>query len=191
MPAPSASAAIWAAWSTDLSLVYGHNEIDYRTENSLNTSYGPASPNSFDSGGLRFGQLTANLDVTREFELGLAKPLTFAFGAEYRDENFKIRPGQIESYAAGPFFVAPRATTAANCTASGGVYTPRPASAAFPGRAALVGRAGLSRASRRRRRPIAVATAMPAMSSSTPTSSTASRSPLPVATSISPISATR
>lgn len=35
-------------WNTDLSLVYGNNKFDYRTENSLNTSYGPASPSSFD-----------------------------------------------------------------------------------------------------------------------------------------------
>ncbi|HVF93658.1 MAG TPA: TonB-dependent receptor [Sphingomonas sp.] len=130
------------AWSADLSLVYGHNEIDYTTQNSLNTSFGPASPRNFDSGGLRFGQLTANLDIKREFELGFAKPLTFAFGAEYRDENFKIRPGQVESYAAGPFFVASRPSTQANCTASGGVYTANTGICSFPGRAALVGAQG-------------------------------------------------
>ena len=129
-------------WSTDLSLVYGHNEIDYRTENSLNTSYGPQSPGRFDSGGLRFGQLTVNLDVSREFDLGFDKPLTVAFGGEYRDENFKIRPGQVESYAAGPFFVSARATTAANCTVLGGVYTAATGICSFPGRAALVGAQG-------------------------------------------------
>lgn len=129
-------------WSADLSVVYGHNEIDYRTENSLNTSYGPQSPSSFDSGGLRFGQLTANLDISREFDVGFAKPVTLAFGAEYRDENFKIRPGQLESYAAGPFFVSARATTATNCTTLGGVYTAATGICSFPGRAALVGAQG-------------------------------------------------
>jgi iron complex outermembrane receptor protein len=130
------------AWKTDLSLVYGHNEIDYRTENSVNTSYGPQTPGSFDSGGLRFGQLTANLDIAREFEVGFAKPLTLAFGAEYRDENFKIRPGQVESYAAGPFFVSARATTAANCATLGGVYNATTGICSFPGRGALVGAQG-------------------------------------------------
>jgi iron complex outermembrane receptor protein len=90
-------------WSVDLSGVYGHNQIDYRTLNSINTSYGSAGPHDVDSGGIRFGQFTANLDVTREFELGFAKPVTFAFGAEYRNENFKERPGQVESYAPGPY----------------------------------------------------------------------------------------
>ena len=90
-------------WNVDLSGVYGHNEIDYKTLNSINTSYGPAGPRDVDSGGIRFGQFTANLDVTREFEVGFAKPVTFALGAEYRNENFKERPGQVESYAPGPF----------------------------------------------------------------------------------------
>ena len=90
-------------WSLDLSGVYGHNRIDYETLNSINTSYGSAGPRDVDSGGIRYGQFTANLDVTREFNVGFAKPLTFAFGAEYRNENFKERAGQVESYAAGPF----------------------------------------------------------------------------------------
>ena len=90
-------------WSVDLSGVYGHNQIDYRTLNSINTSFGSAGPRNVDSGGIRFGQFTANLDVTRAFEFGFAKPVTLAFGAEYRHENFQERPGQLESYAAGPY----------------------------------------------------------------------------------------
>jgi len=131
-----------AGWNTDLSVVYGHNQFDYRTENSLNTSYGPASKNSFDSGGLAFGQLTGNLDVSREVEVGFAKPLTIAFGAEYRHENFKIRPGETASFAAGPYFVPSQATTAANCTTLQGVYTVATGVCSFPGRAALVGAQG-------------------------------------------------
>eukprot|EP01035_Chromulina_nebulosa_P064441 gene64441-88125_t len=115
-------------WHTDLSVVYGHNQFDYRTENSLNVSYGPTSKNSFDSGGLAFGQLTGNLDVSHEFEVGFAKPLTVAFGAEYRNENFKIRPGETQSFAAGPYFVPSQTTTAGNCTTLAGVYNAGPGS---------------------------------------------------------------
>ena len=93
-------------WSVDLSGVYGHNEIDYATLNSINTSFGSAGPRNVDAGGIRFSQFTANLDVSREFDLGFAKPLTFAFGGEYRHENFQERPGQVESYAAGPYTAA-------------------------------------------------------------------------------------
>ncbi|MHA6722366.1 TonB-dependent receptor plug domain-containing protein [Sphingomonas sp. RS2018] len=131
-----------AGFKSDLSVVYGNNRFDYRTENSLNASYGPQSKSSFDSGGLEFGQLTANLDLSREFDVGFATPLTLAVGAEYRDESFKIRPGEIQSYAAGPFFVASQTTTAANCTAQGGNFTTATSVCAFPGRAALVGAQG-------------------------------------------------
>lgn len=131
-----------AGWSTDLSAVYGHNQFDYRTENSLNTSFGPLSKSNFDSGGLAFGQLTVNLDVSHEFDFGLAKPLTFAVGAEYRNDDFNIIPGEPQSYAIGPYFVAAQTTTLANCTTQGGVFAPATNLCTFPGRAALVGAQG-------------------------------------------------
>ncbi len=129
-------------FKSDLSVVYGNNRFDYRTENSLNTSYGPLSKSSFDSGGLQFSQLTANLDLSQEFEVGFAKPLTLAFGGEYRDESFKIRPGEVQSYAAGPFFVAAQTTTAAGCGTQGGVFNATTNVCTFPGRQALVGAQG-------------------------------------------------
>ncbi len=129
------------AWNMDFSAVYGHNEIDYRTLNSINASFGPNAPRDVDAGGIRFSQLTLNADVTREFDAGFAKPLTLAFGAEYRDENFKERPGQLESYAAGPFTRATIAnSTAANCTAQGGLLVGT--NCTFPGRNAAVGQQG-------------------------------------------------
>jgi iron complex outermembrane receptor protein len=131
-------------WNVDLSGVYGHNEIDYRTLNSINVSQGPTAPRNVDSGGIRFSQFTGNLDIRREIELGFAKPLTLAFGAEYRRENFKERPGQVESYAAGPFTRSPIATTAANCLAQGGVFTAATGICSFPGRNAPVGQQGFA-----------------------------------------------
>lgn len=131
-----------AGFSADLSVVYGHNRLDYRTVNSLNTSFGPQSQANFDSGGLRFGQTTVNLDLRREIDVGFAKPLTLALGGEYRDENFKIVPGEPQSYAPGPFFVPARAATVAECAALGGVRNATTGVCTFPGRAALVGAQG-------------------------------------------------
>jgi iron complex outermembrane receptor protein len=134
-----------AGFKGDLSVGYGRNELNYRTENSVNASFGPGSQRSFDAGGLYFSQALANLDLSRQFDIGFAGPLTFAFGGEYRHERYQIRPGDPQSYQTGPFFMATRTTTAANCTALGGVYpNPAPATGActFPGRPAAAGAQG-------------------------------------------------
>lgn len=129
-------------WRTDLSAQYGHNSFDYTVRNSLNTSFGPASQTTFDAGGLRYGQFVANLDFSREFEMGLAAPVSFAAGAEHRRESFGIRPGDAQSYQTGPLFRASFATTAANCATEGGVYNNTTGVCSFPGRAAPAGAQG-------------------------------------------------
>lgn len=94
-----------SGWDTDLSVVYGSNRLDYSIENSFNVSLGGlVSSRKFDAGGLRSGQTAVNLDLRRDLQLGLANPISLALGAEYRNENYKIRPGEVQSYVAGPFF---------------------------------------------------------------------------------------
>jgi iron complex outermembrane receptor protein len=132
-----------AGWKTDLSIGRGHNSFDYRTENSLNTSFGPASQRDFDAGGLRYGQTVANLDFSHEYGIGFAKPLSVAFGGEYRREEFKIRPGDLQSYAIGPYFKPSFTTTAANCAAQQGRFGSLGANICdFPGRGAGAGAQG-------------------------------------------------
>ncbi|APG62339.1 hypothetical protein LPB140_05485 [Sphingorhabdus lutea] len=93
-----------SGWDVDLSAVYGTNSLDYTISNSFNTSLGGLVSNrTFDSGGLRAGQFTTNFDARRDLELGLGSPISFAIGAEYRREDYKIRPGELQSYQAGPF----------------------------------------------------------------------------------------
>jgi len=88
-----------AGWDYDASLTYGLNTFDYGLDHSLNASYGAASPTTFKLGGFRFGQATANLDITGDVNgLGLATPATFAFGAELRRENFSTSAGDPASY---------------------------------------------------------------------------------------------
>lgn len=129
-------------WNVDGSFSFGRNAFDYRVENSLNTSFGPASQRSFDAGGLSYKQTMANLDVTREFDVGFAKPLTLAFGGEYRAERFQIRPGELQSWAIGPYFRASYVTTSVDCTAQGGVFNAGTGVCSFPGRAAGAGAQG-------------------------------------------------
>ncbi|MCY7279729.1 MAG: TonB-dependent receptor, partial [Sphingomonas bacterium] len=129
-------------WKSDLSLGYGHNQFFFTIRDSLNTSFGPASQNTFDAGGLEFGQWLANLDFSKQFEVGLASPLSIAVGAEYRHENFQITPGEFQSFALGPFFRAAFVTTAPNCATQGGVFNPVTSICSFPGRQAAAGSQG-------------------------------------------------
>jgi len=129
-------------WKLDLSAGRGHNKFDYDVSDTLNTSFGPASQSDFDAGGLRYGQNIFNLDVTKDFAVGLAKPLTIAAGAEYREEQFKIRPGDTQSWAIGPLFRASFATDAVTCAAQQGVFNVGTGICSFPGRQAPVGAQG-------------------------------------------------
>ena len=90
-------------WNWDLSNVYGRNAFDFGVANSFNTSFGAQSQTEFDAGGLRFAQNVTNFDAQREVGDGIS----LAFGAEYREENFEIVPGEEQSYAGGPFAAAP------------------------------------------------------------------------------------
>lgn len=89
-------------WDADFNLVYGRNALEFRTENSLNATYGAASPTSFDAGGLTYDQLVFGADFTRQVEVGLSGPLNLAFGLEARREGYEITAGEPASYNRGP-----------------------------------------------------------------------------------------
>lgn len=87
-------------WHWDVGSTYGKDEIDMFTRNSANASlYEDTgySPTDFYDGTYTASQWTTSVDVTKTFELGLAGPLTFAFGAEYREETWEAAPGDAAS----------------------------------------------------------------------------------------------
>lgn len=93
-----------SGWNLDLSVGYGSNRLDYRITNTWNASLGGnVSPTEFDAGGLRAGQTAVNFDAQRSIDLGIGET-SLALGGEWRNENYKIRPGELGSYVAGPFF---------------------------------------------------------------------------------------
>jgi iron complex outermembrane receptor protein len=97
-----------SGWDYDLSVVYGSNRLDYNIENTVNTSLGGAvSARQFDAGGLRSGQTSMNLDMRRDLDIGIGQSVSLAVGGEYRNENYKIVPGELQSYVNGPFSAAP------------------------------------------------------------------------------------
>lgn len=85
----------------DFSVQTAKNSFDFFITNTLNRSFGSASPTAFDSGGLRYSQSIANLDLSKELSVGFLQNLTLAGGLEYRRETFQLRPGSYLSYAGG------------------------------------------------------------------------------------------
>ena len=94
-----------AGWATDVSIGYGRNRIGYYTDNTANVTYGADSPRDFNDGALTYDQWVFNLDVVRDFDLGLAAPLTVAWGAEAREEGYNIEAGVPASWNFGPDYV--------------------------------------------------------------------------------------
>jgi len=104
---------IASGWNWDLSAVYGSNEFDHDVSNSLNVSFGDASPTSFNVAEYEFTQLTFRFDMSRPFEVGgFANPVNLAWGLEYRTDNYETKAGDPESYEAGPVIGAPIGTQA-------------------------------------------------------------------------------
>lgn len=86
----------------DLATSYGENDLRYDTVNSINASYGAASPHAFYDGSLYYNQWLIELNVSRPVEVGLIEPLNVAFGGEYRREGFREKAGEPQSYDMGP-----------------------------------------------------------------------------------------
>ncbi|MGQ0660038.1 TonB-dependent receptor plug domain-containing protein [Sphingosinicella sp.] len=87
----------------DLSATRARNAFDFTITNTLNRSLGPTSPQRFDSGGLRYTHTLFNLDLTRQLAVSFFENLTLAAGLEYREETFRVRSGEPNSYIGGAF----------------------------------------------------------------------------------------
>lgn len=89
-----------SGWGYDISGGYSENQFGYTISNSLNASLGPASPTSAFAGKLIADQTTFNLDSSKLFDSG-DTPFNIAWGAEYREESYQIKPGEEASYING------------------------------------------------------------------------------------------
>ncbi len=80
----------------DLSTTYGQDKNLVYTLDSANRSLfidTHFTPTTFYDGSFKATEFTANADFTREVEVGLSKPLTVAFGGEYRRNSYTIGAG--------------------------------------------------------------------------------------------------
>jgi iron complex outermembrane receptor protein len=81
-------------WTSDLSLTTGGNTQAYTVDNTVNRSFGKASPTRFKPGGFGFSHLVGNLDVSK----AVTEQFNVAFGAEARSETYTIVAGDTASY---------------------------------------------------------------------------------------------
>ena len=88
-------------WNWDLGSVFGRNSFRYDVDQSVNVSMGLASPKTFNAGTMLFDQWTTTLDVQRSFNVGWARPLSFAWGGEVRRDHYGIEAGDSASWING------------------------------------------------------------------------------------------
>ncbi|WP_250458683.1 TonB-dependent receptor plug domain-containing protein [Microbulbifer litoralis] len=89
--------------SWDLRARTAENEVSYVLKDSINPSLGALSPTSFNPGTLTQEETSLNADFVQPLEIAaLAAPLNLAFGAEWREETYKIGAGDEASIAVGP-----------------------------------------------------------------------------------------
>jgi iron complex outermembrane receptor protein len=90
-----------SGWRWDVSADYGRNLFHFDVRNSANVTLGVASPTEFYAGTLIADQLTANLDLAKSYEIGLASPLNVAVGGEFRRDGYQLHEGEPDSYRDG------------------------------------------------------------------------------------------
>ena len=93
-------------WNFDVATTYGKDDVSIYVKDSLNRSLyidtstpttPGTSPTDFYAGAFIFTQWTSQIDVSKEYDVGMAEPLNVAFGAEYRRETYEIKPGDPAS----------------------------------------------------------------------------------------------
>ena len=86
----------------DLSATYGRDKHDEQASDTVNPSYGAASPTKFDVATLINEQTNLTLDYARDLDVDWsANPLTISAGVAWRDERYRLQEGDYDSYAYG------------------------------------------------------------------------------------------
>jgi len=87
--------------SWDARIRTAENEIEYVLQDSINPSLGRLSPTVFNPGTLSQEESGVNVDFVKTFD---NSPLNIAFGAEWRNETYKVSAGDLASTETGPTF---------------------------------------------------------------------------------------
>lgn len=88
-------------WMWDIAGTYGKDIERIGTSASANLSLWTdqhSTPTEFYDGGFQSSQLTGNIDISKNIDIGLATPVSVAFGFEGREDAYFITPGDPASY---------------------------------------------------------------------------------------------
>ena len=92
--------ALGSGWKWDFASTYGKDVSKLGVATSANVSLFTdtgSTPTEFAAGQFKAGQWTTNLDIGRDFDVGMATPLGFAFGLEHRRDTYEIVAGDTAS----------------------------------------------------------------------------------------------
>lgn len=91
-------------WDWNLSGTYGHDHTKFVTSQTANTALFKdtgSTPTKVHNGGYGDSETTAQLDIRRSFDVGMAGPLVLAFGGQYRYDTYDLDEGEPASYYKG------------------------------------------------------------------------------------------
>lgn len=99
---------VLAGWDYDVSSSFGRNYSHQYSKLSVRPSLGPTSPTYWPNlANFEFRQWTHNIDLHRDVEIGLAKPLSIAIGGEYRLDRFRTFAGDPLAYTPATYSFRP------------------------------------------------------------------------------------
>lgn len=98
---------LWG-WDYDVSSSFGRNYSHQYSKLSVRPSLGPDGPTEWPNlANFEFRQWTHNVDLTREFDIGLARPVQLSIGGEYRLDRFRTFAGDPLAYAPANYIFQP------------------------------------------------------------------------------------
>jgi iron complex outermembrane receptor protein len=91
-------------WDWDVSGTYGNDHTNFYTSDTVNTALYAATgftPTTVYNGASGVSEATADVNIRRSFDVGLAGPVNLAFGGEYRYDTYTLGAGDEASVYGG------------------------------------------------------------------------------------------
>lgn len=97
-----------AGWGYDASSSFGRDYSHQYSKLSVRPSLGPTGPTYWPNlANFEFRQWTHNLDLHRDVEIGVARPLSISVGGEYRLDRFRTFAGDPLAYTPASYTFQP------------------------------------------------------------------------------------